>query len=701
MSNSNKKNNLPKVGSGVVGSPSLQGSSSSKDNSKSKWWKTQKSGSDMFERMSPNSATDEMERFRHVPVVGRLPWRMQYIVTAMGLALGVIVMAFLMMQLSKNSQEGQTSKSIDVSLRQSFSEIERASWMASKSPEKALQIIQASLSEGQGAVDSSSSHVVKQEWQKVSEQAKSLQQQLPKAIVFRAAANQVHSILEGGLMRAYPTLDQSAAQGQVSAAQRSFIQGLLAWSNALDRVLADGAVWPVALSAQRNALNQAVNGFSVSPEATSASLIADGWRQAGGAWAQASPNVEKLMANSTAWNQMLTTSQALQEQVFQSNVVLLSSMDINKGDKGIYIAILVSVGWVISCLALLMGIGWKQQRWQALAALASHEEVEAGILQFMEDLRIISNGDLTHRAKVSETPVGTLGDMLNETVVRLGSLVRDIKIHVESGSHISQNAAESTSALVDSALDDQQSLTQNGREIARVVDGIKEGALVSLEAKDLSDDAMKAAIAGRSSASQAHQYLQDIRSQVEEARNRVDRLTKNNKEIAGVVTLINEIADGIGVLAMQAALQAARAGEHGEGFRVVADNVRDLAQRSGVSARRVSALIETALGDIDSADSSMRAATQGTDESSRLMDISLESSQSVEEILVKVTAKVTSLQSIVKEQNEATQALNSNVEKSLPRVEQSKLRAQAASESVMQLFESSRKMATSANRFKV
>jgi methyl-accepting chemotaxis protein len=167
------------------------------------------------------------------------------------------------------------------------------------------------------------------------------------------------------------------------------------------------------------------------------------------------------------------------------------------------------------------------------------------------------------------------------------------------------------------------------------------------------------------------------------------------------VTLINEIADGIGVLAMQAGLQAARAGEQGQGFRVVADGVRDLAQRSGISARRVSALIETALSDIDSADASMRAATKGTDESSRLMDISLESSQTVEEILVKVTTQVSSLQEILKEQNEATQTLNTNIEKGLPRVEQSKNRAQAASASVMQLFESSREMATSANRFKV
>ena len=700
-----KKPSLPKVGEGAVGSPALQNNASPEKN-KSRWWKTQKSGGENapFERMSPhspNSATDEMERFRHVPVVGRLPWRMQYVVTAIGLALGVIVMAVLMTQVSKSSQDGQNLKTIDVSLRQSFSEIERAAWMTSKSPEKALQMLQASLAEGQGAVEASHSKVLQEEWLKVSTLAQSLQSQLPKAIAFKTAAAQVKPILDGGIVRSQPSFDQANAQGQGSVAQRNFIQALSSWSVALDRVVTDGAAWPTTLSAQRSSLNQAVNAFSASSDATNPAPVAEAWRQVGGAWAQSANNVEKLVSNSVAWNTALTTSQSLQQQVAQSGTVLLSLSEAARPGKSSYLAIIISVIWVISCLALLMVIGWKQQRWQTLAALASHEEVETGILQFMEDLRIISNGDLTHRAKVSETPVGTLGDMLNETVMRLGSLVRDIKSHVERGAHISQNAAESTSALVDSALDDQHAITQNGQEIVRVVDGIKEGAAVSLEAKELSDDAMKAAIAGRASASQAHQYLQDIRSQVEESRSRVERLTQNNKEIAGVVTLINEIADGIGVLAMQAGLQAARAGEQGQGFRVVADGVRDLAQRSGISARRVSALIETALSDIDSADASMRAATKGTDESSRLMDISLESSQTVEEILVKVTTQVSSLQEILKEQNEATQTLNTNIEKGLPRVEQSKNRAQAASASVMQLFESSREMATSANRFKV
>ncbi len=107
--------------------------------------------------------------------------------------------------------------------------------------------------------------------------------------------------------------------------------------------------------------------------------------------------------------------------------------------------------------------------------------------------------------------------------------------------------------------------------------------------------------------------MTDIRQRVEGIAQTILSLAGQAQAINTITGTVSELADQSNLLALNAAIEAARAGEQGRNFSVVAQQVRDLAERS----KQATAQVRSILGDIQK---STQAAVVVTEEGARRVD---------------------------------------------------------------------------------
>jgi methyl-accepting chemotaxis protein len=189
-------------------------------------------------------------------------------------------------------------------------------------------------------------------------------------------------------------------------------------------------------------------------------------------------------------------------------------------------------------------------------------------------------------ASSSVLELGAAAEQLNHTARVLNGQVDDVSGSIEQMARSVGHVHESTQVLAEATFETSSSLSEMAQSM-REVDGH------AVETARLSGRVVELAESGRERVRRTIEGMESIRSATDSARSVIQGLSQRVADIGKVVDVIDEVADETNLLALNAAIIAAQAGDQGRAFSVVADEIKDLADRVFSSTKEIAALVRS------------------------------------------------------------------------------------------------------------
>ncbi|WP_233829545.1 methyl-accepting chemotaxis protein [Paraburkholderia sp. ZP32-5] len=251
-----------------------------------------------------------------------------------------------------------------------------------------------------------------------------------------------------------------------------------------------------------------------------------------------------------------------------------------------------------------------------------------------EAARRVAGGDLSPVQGAGQAPRGSVLASMGEMQASLVRLIGQVRLSADNIATGSNQIAAGNADLSSRTEQQAASLQETAASMEELTSTVKQNAENAQQASSLAANASDVSQRGSAVVGQVVVTMGAI--------------SQSSTRIADIIGIIEGIAFQTNILALNAAVEAARAGERGQGFAVVANEVRNLAQRSSGAAKEIRELITASVQKIH--DGSALAADAGktmgevaqaigrvTDIMSEIAAASQEQSRDIEQVNVAIT----------------------------------------------------------------
>lgn len=213
-----------------------------------------------------------------------------------------------------------------------------------------------------------------------------------------------------------------------------------------------------------------------------------------------------------------------------------------------------------------------------------------------ELVKRVANGDLSLSTQVTGKETGVYAATIL-MINNLKSIIRDIDNATGQLKSSSDKVSVSATKTNQSSEDQMVQLENTSTAMNEMTMTVEEVARNAVQASSAAKEANQFSDEGIKVVKEMNDDIATLLSGIEKVMLVTTKLEQETQGIGAILEVIDAISEQTNLLALNAAIEAARAGEHGRGFAVVADEVRNLANRTKESTNEIQGVISSLQGE--------------------------------------------------------------------------------------------------------